>query len=417
MRSLRFPLVAACATLLVLPSFAVAQDEDENKPRRAPRTSLTQRDVNRIADAVAKRLAEEMGEELAEMVAEKVVEKMGGAAKAAGPDAEIRQAIADLIDQTEPEARREAIQNFFDEQWPQGEPVDAYAAEIAGTLGFLGRQLPDEAAYESFVLAAELATRALESGNADDDAKEAFGQVFYNAACVHALEGEKDEAIADLDRAFEYGFSDIALLTEDEDLDGLRELDVFKERVVAWEKAAREAALAEAKEALSEGETFPLEFTYTDVDGKEHTLADYKGQVVIVDFWGTWCPPCRAEIPSFIKLQDEYGKQGLQILGLNYNDEEEEIVEYVDETGINYPTGLGDEETQDMVPNFRGFPTTVFIGRDGKVKLQVVGLHEYYFLEAVVSELLAEEVVAEEAAEKADEVQEKTEADAKDAAE
>ena len=179
-------------------------------------------------------------------------------------------------------------------------------------------------------------------------------------------------------------------MKEDSDLDGLRNLPGFVKRLDDWEQAVREAAIAEAKAALAAGETFPLEFTYTDVKGEEHSLDDYRGQVVIVDFWGTWCPPCRREIPSFVKLQKALGKEGLQILGLNYGDEEEEVAAYAEEHDMNYPTGLGSDETKEMVPEFRGYPTTVFVGRDGKVRMTAVGLHDYAYLEAVVSELLAE---------------------------
>lgn len=145
---------------------------------------------------------------------------------------------------------------------------------------------------------------------------------------------------------------------------------------------------------LSEGAMFPFDFSVTDVTGQPISLADYAGQVVIVDIWGTWCPPCRAEIPSFIKLQDEYGPQGFQMVGLNYEggeDTDAQIVrDFMAETGINYPCALGTEEIRAQVPNFQGFPTTLFLDKSGKVRHKAVGLHEYEYLESVVKALLAE---------------------------
>ncbi|MFH5804529.1 TlpA family protein disulfide reductase [Alienimonas sp. DA493] len=399
MRLSRLPAAVAASALLALPAVLPAQDEGDAPEPQLPATApvdasagLSDADVDRIADALADKLVDRMTERLADELAERLEGMIGPT----GPDADVRRQIQALVDKTEPAARREAIEQFISRQWPKGEPVDAHAADLAGTLAFLGQQMPEEAGYEAFALAAELADRAIESGNATEQAKSSFGMVFYAAACAHARDEEYAEAFGDLDRAFEYGFDDLELLKEDADLDELRKRPGFVKRLTDWETMVREAALAEARQTLAEGEAFPLEFTFTDTEGQEHSLDEYKGQVVIVDFWGTWCPPCRAEIPSFIKLQKAYGKDGLQILGLNYergDDEEEnlQLVEaFVEEMDLNYPTGLGSEETQEMVPDLRGFPTTVFVGRDGKVKAKVVGLHDYMFLEALVTELLAE---------------------------
>lgn len=147
---------------------------------------------------------------------------------------------------------------------------------------------------------------------------------------------------------------------------------------------------------LAAGESYPFSFTATDLDGNQHSLADYEGKVVIVDFWGTWCPPCRAEIPSFVALQEKYGDQGFQMLGLNYErgDSAEEnlqqVIDFAAENNINYPCMMGDDETRAQVPDFRGYPTTFFIDRTGKVRMTAVGLHEEAYLEAIIKALLAE---------------------------
>ncbi|QDT15322.1 TlpA family protein disulfide reductase [Alienimonas californiensis] len=401
MRLSRLPVAVAASALLVLPAALPAQEEGETPEPRLPAAApadagLSDADVDRIAEALADKLVDRLADRLADQLAERLEGMIGPT----GPDADVRAQIQALVNKSEPEARRDAIQQFIDRQWPKGEPVAAHAADLAGTLAFLGQQMPGEAGYEAFALAAELAARAIESGDVTDQAKRSFGMVFYAAACAHALDEEYGEAFGDLDRAFEYGFDDLELLKEDAELAELRKLPGFAERLDGWEQAVRDAAIAQARQALAEGETFPFAFTMTDTEGVEHSLDDYQGQVVIVDFWGTWCPPCRAEIPSFVKLQKAYGKEGLQIVGLNYErgDDEEEnlelINEFVKETEMNYPTGPGSEETQDMVPDLTGFPTTLFVGRDGKVKAKVVGLHDYMFLEAMVTELLAEKAPA-----------------------
>ena len=147
---------------------------------------------------------------------------------------------------------------------------------------------------------------------------------------------------------------------------------------------------------LNSGKTFPFDFALTDLSGQNISLTGYQGKVLIVDIWGTWCGPCKMEIPSFIKLQTEYGPQGFQMVGLNYEREKDEaankdaVTKYMQENGMNYPCAMGTEEIRQQVPDFIGFPTTLFIDRTGKVRGKVVGTHAYSFLEAMVKTLLAE---------------------------
>ena len=298
---------------------------------------------------------------------------------------------------------------------PMREALDAYdrrdqdpmtALQSAAVLMQAGMSLmpsDEELGYDAMRLAGNAAESAVADGPPGGVPPQLFATIFYNQACALSRDGRVEPAVAALGRAAEYGWTQWDHAAADPDLAAVRDAGAFEERLAGWKAAAAEVPVpsfgdtpaprdpvAEAREELEGGEPYPLSFTYAAIDGTEHSLADYAGKVVIVDFWGTWCPPCRAEIPSFVKLQDEYGDGGLQILGLNYRDEPEEIESFADEYGINYPTGPGDAETRDMVPGFRGYPTTVFVGRDGTVRATVVGTHSYEFLEAVVKELLAE---------------------------
>ncbi len=220
--------------------------------------------------------------------------------------------------------------------------------------------------------------------------------IFFNEACALSKSGKPAEAIVSLEDAIANGFSNLSSITSDEDLAALRESDEFAKKFQQWESAIAEKMVALVDKEMSTFETFPFTFAATDISGKEQSSEALAGKVVIVDFWGTWCPPCRAEIPSFIKLQEAYGEQGLQLVGLNYerkNSEEENlkaVVDFVTETGINYPCIMGDNATRAQVPEFQGYPTTLFIDKTGRVRLKAVGLHDYAYLEAIVKRLLAE---------------------------
>ena len=113
----------------------------------------------------------------------------------------------------------------------------------------------------------------------------------------------------------------------------------------------------------------PLEFTMKDVAGKDVALSQYKGKVILLDFWATWCGPCKVEIPGFIEFQDKYGKDGLQVIGISVDDKAEDLEPYIKELGMNYPVllGLGRDDVQDAFGPIAGIPTTLLIARDGRI--------------------------------------------------
>lgn len=119
-----------------------------------------------------------------------------------------------------------------------------------------------------------------------------------------------------------------------------------------------------------------LAFTLKDMDGRDVTLADYHGKVILLDFWATWCGPCKFEIPHFIEFQDRYGKDGLQVLGVSVDDTADKLIPYARDMKMNYPVlqGLGHDDMQDAYGPIVGIPVTVLISRDGKVCATHTGL-------------------------------------------
>jgi thiol-disulfide isomerase/thioredoxin len=119
-----------------------------------------------------------------------------------------------------------------------------------------------------------------------------------------------------------------------------------------------------------------MDFTMKDVEGRDVSLDSFKGKVVILDFWATWCGPCKVEIPHFIEFQEKYGPKGLQIVGVSVDDPVDKLVPYVKEMGMNYPVlqGLGHDDVQDAYGPIMGIPVSVMISRDGKVCATHTGL-------------------------------------------
>ena len=116
------------------------------------------------------------------------------------------------------------------------------------------------------------------------------------------------------------------------------------------------------------------EFTLPSTDGKNIRLSDYKGKVVIVDFWATWCAPCRKGIPDLIEIQKEFGKK-VVVIGISLDtDSKRDVVPFMQKFGINYPITYGTLEVTQQYGGVEGIPTTFIINRTGKIVDKHVGL-------------------------------------------
>jgi len=110
-----------------------------------------------------------------------------------------------------------------------------------------------------------------------------------------------------------------------------------------------------------------FKFTLKDPNGGSLKLADYKGKVILLNFWGTWCAPCRMEMPALIALQQDYRAKGLVILGIAVEDTPEAVKAYAAEAKINYPLAMSQEDFEDAYGPMVGLPMSFFIARDGSI--------------------------------------------------
>lgn len=117
------------------------------------------------------------------------------------------------------------------------------------------------------------------------------------------------------------------------------------------------------------------EFKISDLEGKIHTLSDYRGKILLINFWATWCPPCRNEIPDFIEVYAAEKNNGLAILGLSVDDlSASELLSFVKRFKINYPIALATSEIIHQFQPGQYIPTTIFIDKKGQIRHKHVGL-------------------------------------------
>lgn len=136
-------------------------------------------------------------------------------------------------------------------------------------------------------------------------------------------------------------------------------------------------------------------FSLTDITGQPLKLSDFQGKVVVLDFWATWCGPCRLEIPGFIELQKRYASQGFTMIGISMDDSPEPVVDFYKELHMNYPVAVGNDRLGELYGGMPGLPTTFLIGRDGRIYAKHVGAYDISVFEAEIKELLAVSPTAE----------------------
>jgi thiol-disulfide isomerase/thioredoxin len=152
--------------------------------------------------------------------------------------------------------------------------------------------------------------------------------------------------------------------------------------VLDEQQQSGDACMANAKPAK-------LDFTLKDLDGKEVSLTSFKGKVILLNFWATWCGPCKAEIPGFVELQNIY-KNDFVVVGYSVDDTAEQARTFANEFKMNYPILLGEgrEDVQDAFGPIWGIPASFIISREGKVCKKHLGIAPKAVFEREIKALL-----------------------------
>jgi thiol-disulfide isomerase/thioredoxin len=150
-------------------------------------------------------------------------------------------------------------------------------------------------------------------------------------------------------------------------------IDHFDEH--STEVASSEGSPGEPEDAAAVGKPARLEFTLKDMNGVDVKLESFKGKVILLNFWATWCGPCKAEIPLLVELQEKY-PDDLVVLGFSVDDPAEKMKPYAEEYKVNYPllVGNGREDVQNAFGPLLGIPVSVIIDRDGIIAKKHTGI-------------------------------------------
>ena len=136
------------------------------------------------------------------------------------------------------------------------------------------------------------------------------------------------------------------------------------------------------------------DFGWTDVSG-DHKLSDYRGKVVFINFWGTWCPPCRRELPSLIKLREEFGQEKFEIIGINVGEQprdgssvEAHVAKFATANKIMYPLVIGDEALVNAYGGIQVVPTTFVVDGTGRIVERIEGSRDEAGFRALIEKAM-----------------------------
>ena len=129
-------------------------------------------------------------------------------------------------------------------------------------------------------------------------------------------------------------------------------------------------------------------FSRVDLDQRNVDLTAYRGKVVVLNFWATWCTPCLIEMPRFVEWQQEYGERGLQVIGISMDDEALPVRAAFQKYRLNFPVVMGDEKLGEMYGGILGLPITFLIDRNGKIRFKHQGMTDFNIIDSEIQTLL-----------------------------
>ncbi len=207
-----------------------------------------------------------------------------------------------------------------------------------------------------------------------------YSLLFSELLTATVENGRLDRAVEVIKESTEVGFEPFDAIEREPKLAKLREYPAYRSMVAG----VRAEALARAREAVDKlfknAPKYDFAFNTRDLDDKPLSLDQFRGKVLLVDLWGTWCKPCLETIPGLIQLRQKYADRGFDVIGFDYEQNEQDpekaapaVKAFVKKSAIPYRIAMLTEELQARIPNLEGFPTSILIDRNGKVRLQLTG--------------------------------------------
>jgi thiol-disulfide isomerase/thioredoxin len=211
-----------------------------------------------------------------------------------------------------------------------------------------------------------------------------------------AIDKDADATLKAMTVAFDAGFTNFEKLLENEFVEKLhsdsvnslveKKLFTYKQKLRKW-----------ARESVANFKSFDFKFDVADIDAGRIRNSDFRGRILVLDLWATWCQPCREAIPHFVKLDEEFRGENVDVVGISMDNPDDPgkslkvVRTFVDQNGVEYAMAMGNRSVMNQLAPEQKLPTVLFIDTEGKVRFIAEGPHNFYQLSAITNELIEQE--------------------------
>lgn len=275
-----------------------------------------------------------------------------------------------------------------------------FGCRAASALDYWGRNLAKsqpQLAAELWLEVGSVARRLHQNPQYPGPAKGGLSVYLVSEARGHALRGADDAALAAVQESLAWGLVEFSQVLRDPHLVGSLKFPEIEKLVMARAQQYRQQITPGIQQAMASFQTFAFDFQLPDVAGNLHAKRQLLGRVTVVDLWGTWCAPCRAEIPHLNQLAEQFAERDVKIVGIAMEqaetlaEQQAAVRHFCETTPLNYPCLLGNEQVTRQLPNFRSYPTLVFLDSRGQVRFSTSGYLDETQLEVIVEQMLRRE--------------------------
>jgi len=213
------------------------------------------------------------------------------------------------------------------------------------------------------------------------------------SAYAHAAKKDEAQTLASLQAAFDAGFTDFASLKEHEMIAGYKSQAVmtlintrtanYKQELKVW-----------ARNSITNFQSFQFKFDVADIDAGRIRNSDYQGRILVLDLWATWCQPCREAIPDFVKLDEKFRDDNVDVVGISMDSPDDPrrslkvVRKFVDKSNVEYAVAMGNRSVLNQLAPGQKLPTVLFIDTQGQVRYIAEGPHNFCQLSAITDQLL-----------------------------
>ena len=265
-----------------------------------------------------------------------------------------------------------------------------------GRLAKSTMSLNDRVSSKIRIFEGQVASNLSSNPGYPKNALEALGAPMVIMAQGYSIRHDQNAAFESLGKAVDVGFGDFEMILTDPLINRLENRGAIEELVDDLKIRYKKSVAKWSQTVVGEFKRFPFNFDLADIEGGRTTSTDFRGKVLVIDLWATWCPPCRKGIPHYIELQNKFVSDGVAVLGVSMDNPQDPVSavgtveQFAKEQKFNYPCAMGDESFSRQVPGKSALPTTLFLDQDGNVRYIARGYHDYSKIEAITKVLASE---------------------------